>query len=160
VTAPASNPLTIQLLGAMRVLRGGEPIPLPASRKTRALLAYLALTGREHSRDRLCSLLWPDVDDPRGALRWSLSRLRPVACADGRDRLVATRETVRFDAHGADVDALSVVRLPAHPRRRARLDGAPRRSGGELPGTGARRAGPARRAGFPWLVHPGAGAIP
>ena len=111
MTAPASNPLTIQLLGAMRVLRGGEPIPLPASRKTRALLAYLALTGREHSRDRLCSLLWPDVDDPRGALRWSLSRLRPVACADGRDRLVATRETVRFDAHGADVDALSVVRL-------------------------------------------------
>lgn len=59
--APASNPLTIQLLGAMRVLRGGESIPLPASRKTRALLAHLVLTGREHARDRLCSLLWPDV---------------------------------------------------------------------------------------------------
>src|SRR6266540_1900412 len=97
----------------MRVLRGGEPIPLPASRKTRALLAYLVLTGREHARDRLCSLLWPDVDDPRGALRWSLSRLRPVACSDGRGRLVATRETVRFDAGGADVDALSVMRLLA-----------------------------------------------
>jgi pimeloyl-ACP methyl ester carboxylesterase/DNA-binding SARP family transcriptional activator len=98
----------------MRVLRGGEPIPLPASRKTRALLAYLVLTGREHARDRLCSLLWPDVDDPRGALRWSLSRLRPVACVDGRARLVATRDTVRFDASGADVDALSVTRLLAH----------------------------------------------
>jgi pimeloyl-ACP methyl ester carboxylesterase/DNA-binding SARP family transcriptional activator len=93
------------------VLRGDDPLPLPASRKARALLAYLVLTGREHTRDRLCALLWPDVEDPRGALRWALSRLRPLVCCDGRERLVATREAIRFDGGGVDVDALVLPRL-------------------------------------------------
>ena len=47
--AAATTPLRFQLLGALRVLRGGEALPLPASKKTRALLAYLVLTGREHT---------------------------------------------------------------------------------------------------------------
>jgi pimeloyl-ACP methyl ester carboxylesterase/DNA-binding SARP family transcriptional activator len=95
------------------VFHAGEPLSLPASKKTRALLAYLVLTGREHTRDRLCTLLFPDVDDPRAALRWSLSRLRPIAAADGRERLVADRDVVRFHADAAEVDALAVRRLLA-----------------------------------------------
>ena len=111
MAAPGS--LRIRLLGPLRVLRGDDPIPLPASRKARALLAHLALTGREHARDRLCALLWPDVDDPRGALRWALSRLRPLVGCDGRERLVATREAVRFDGDGVEIDALGLRRLMA-----------------------------------------------
>src|ERR687892_621354 len=68
--------LTIRLLGDMAVLRGGEPLALPPSKKTRALLAYLVATGRPQRRERLCTPLWEGPDDPRGALRWSLSRLR------------------------------------------------------------------------------------
>lgn len=113
MAAVAATPLRFQLLGALHVLRGAEALALPPSKKTRALLAYLVLTGREHTRDRLCALLFPDVDDPRAALRWSLSRLRPVADADGRARLVADREVVRFDAGDAEVDALVVRRLLA-----------------------------------------------
>jgi pimeloyl-ACP methyl ester carboxylesterase/DNA-binding SARP family transcriptional activator len=113
MAAVAATPLRFQLFGALRVLRGGEALPLPASKKTRALLAYLVLTGREHTRDRLCALLFPNVDDPRAALRWSLSRLRPIADVDGRARLVADREAVRFDAGGAEVDAFVVRRLLA-----------------------------------------------
>jgi DNA-binding SARP family transcriptional activator/alpha-beta hydrolase superfamily lysophospholipase len=109
--ADVSTRLQIRLLGPLRVVRGGEPLPLPASRKTRALLAFLVLTGREHPRDRLGALLWPDVDDPRGALRWSISRLRPLACGDGRERLVATRDSVRFEGADVQVDALRVRRL-------------------------------------------------
>ena len=60
--------LAIKLLGELEVLRDGKTLALPPSRKTRALLAYLAATGRQHRRDRLCSLLWEVPDDPRGAL--------------------------------------------------------------------------------------------
>lgn len=101
----------VRLLGGLRIAFAGQELPLPASKKTRALLAYLVLTGREHQRDRLCALLFPDVDDPRGALRWSLSRLRPVAGAGGRMRLVTTGDAVRFDAGDAEVDAVMLRRL-------------------------------------------------
>ena len=70
--------LELRLLGEMTLTRDGEPLALPQSKKTRALLAYLAVTGRPHRRERLCSLLWDVPDDPRGALRWSLSKLRSV----------------------------------------------------------------------------------
>ena len=61
--------LSLHFLGEARVLRDGATLELPPSRKTRALLAYLAVTGRPHRRERLCSLLWDLPDDPRGALR-------------------------------------------------------------------------------------------
>ncbi len=63
--------LEIRLLGELAIAREGVPLALPKSRKTLALLAYLAATGRRHRRDRLCSRLWELPDDPRDALRWS-----------------------------------------------------------------------------------------
>lgn len=105
--------LQIQLLGRLSVTRGDKPLALPQSRKTLALLAYLAITQREHTRDRLCRLLWPDVDDPRGALRWSLSKLRLLVSDTARERLVASRDTVAFDGRDVDVDVLRVRRLVA-----------------------------------------------
>jgi len=95
----------------MTVLRGGDPVPLPASRKTRALLAYLVVTGRPHRRERLCNLLWDVVDDPRAALRWCLSKIRPVVDDPERSRIEANREAVAFRAEGAAVDLLEVQRL-------------------------------------------------
>jgi len=70
--------LHISVLGNLAVLRQHTRVKLPASKKTRALLAYLAVTARAHSRDRLCAMFWALPDDPRAALRWSLSRLRPL----------------------------------------------------------------------------------
>lgn len=96
--------LTIQLLGDFQVLRDGTPVELPASKKTRALLAYLVVTGRPQRRDRLCDLFWDQPDDPRGALRWSLSKLRGVVNADGVDRLSADRERVFFDISKIETD--------------------------------------------------------
>ncbi len=66
----------IQLMGVLTVFRDGAEVELPRSKKTRALLAYLAASHRPQRRARLLELLWPDVVDPRGALRWSLSKLR------------------------------------------------------------------------------------
>ena len=78
------KPLIIQTLGDLEVRRAGRSLLLPPSKKTRALLAYLAVTGRAHRRERLCSLLWDVTDDPRGALRWSLSKLRALVDEPGR----------------------------------------------------------------------------
>jgi predicted ATPase/DNA-binding SARP family transcriptional activator/pimeloyl-ACP methyl ester carboxylesterase len=94
----------------MEVSRDGVRLPLPQSKKTRALLAYLAVTGRPHRRDRLCSLLWEMPDDPRGSLRWSLSKLRPLVDEPARRRILAEGEMVSFDAEGAAIDVLTLAR--------------------------------------------------
>jgi len=93
--------LQIRVLGDIAVVRGGRALPLPASKKTRALLGYLVATGTPHLRERLCELLWDGPDDPRAALRWSLSKLRPLV--DG-SHLVADRERVGFVGDGVYVD--------------------------------------------------------
>ena len=103
--------LGVSVLGNFAVSRNGVETQLPPSRKTRALLAYLAVTARPHSRDRLSALLWPVPDDPRGALRWSLTRLRPLVDEPGFRRIVADRESVRFVDDGATVDILSLRNL-------------------------------------------------
>lgn len=96
--------VAVSLLGPLEVEQRGQRRNLPRSKKTRALLAYLAATGRPHRRERLCSLLWDVTDDPRGALRWSLSRLRKIF--DGpREIITADREEVAFVAREAVIDA-------------------------------------------------------
>ncbi|MBX2799507.1 MAG: AAA family ATPase [Myxococcales bacterium] len=100
--------LELRLLGEMRVVRDGSVVALPRSKKTRAILAYLVLTGREHRRDRLCELLWDVADDPRAALRWVLSRLRKVVDDTDHQRVVASRSSVRFDASALRVDVMEV----------------------------------------------------
>ena len=57
--------LAVRLLGGLEVRADGRRLELPASRKTRALLGYLILTGSPQRRDRLCELLWDVPDDPR-----------------------------------------------------------------------------------------------
>jgi DNA-binding SARP family transcriptional activator/tetratricopeptide (TPR) repeat protein len=96
--------LEIRLLGQLEVSRNGNPLPLPPSKKTRALLAYLVATHRAHSRAHLCELLWEGPDDPRAALRWSLTKLRQLLDDDDTIRLVADHEQASFDARGASVD--------------------------------------------------------
>ncbi|MDI5985428.1 BTAD domain-containing putative transcriptional regulator [Halomonas sp. M4R5S39] len=98
------NALTLNLLGDLEVLREGQPLPLPPSKKTRALLAYLALHPRTFSREHLCDLLWELPDDPRGSLRWSLSKLRRLADDPERPRIIADRLCVGLDTSDIDLD--------------------------------------------------------
>jgi DNA-binding SARP family transcriptional activator/pimeloyl-ACP methyl ester carboxylesterase len=108
MTAP--EPLRLSLLGEFELARGGKPLALPASKKTRALLAYLAVTGKPHRRDRLCTLFWDMPDDPRGALRWSLSKLRALVDEPARPRIAGGRDAVAFDADGVEIDVATVRR--------------------------------------------------
>src|SRR5215813_2387584 len=102
------NGLTIRLLGDLAVLRDGCPLELPASKKTRALLGYLATTGGPHTREKLCELFWEGPDDPRAQLRWSLTKIRPLVDDARATRLVANRERVTFEARGAEVDLVEI----------------------------------------------------
>jgi DNA-binding SARP family transcriptional activator/Tfp pilus assembly protein PilF len=100
----------VLLLGPLQVIRNGSPLLQPPSRKVRALLAYLAIAARPVSREKLCELLWDVADDPRGELRWCLSKLRPLVDGPAATRLIADRKQVQIEADALDVDALRVAR--------------------------------------------------
>ena len=103
--------LSLQLFGGLTIRRNNQAVALPRSKKTRALLAYLVVSGRAHRRERLCSLFWERPDDPRGALRWSLSKLRPLVDEPGCRRILADRDSVAFDSAGAEIDLVDARHL-------------------------------------------------
>ena len=109
---PHGEGLVLRLLGEIEVEKDGTPLALPPSKKTRALLAYLAVVRRPQRRDRLCAMFWEIPDDPRGALRWSLSKLRALLDRPG-EHVVADRETVAFVTGGISVDLFEVRRALA-----------------------------------------------
>ena len=88
--------LQLHLFGPPRLVRNGVAIALN-HRKAWALLAYLAITARPHSRDSLATLLWPDYGQApaRGHLRRELARLRELL---GEEIFVADREQIALTA--------------------------------------------------------------
>ncbi|WP_455282439.1 transcriptional regulator [Cupriavidus necator] len=102
-------PVQIQMLGPLRVRQHGVAVSLPASRKVRALLAYLALAPRPVSRSHLCELLWEVPNDPRGELRWCLSRIRRLVDSGERQRLKTSGDTIWLDLADGFVDALEIA---------------------------------------------------
>jgi DNA-binding SARP family transcriptional activator len=101
----------VRLLGPMTISRGDVALALPASRKVRALIAYLALASRPVARSHLCELLWDIPNDPRAELRWCLSKIRRVvADPAGRPRLETHGDAVRLDLGDCFVDTAQIVR--------------------------------------------------
>jgi pimeloyl-ACP methyl ester carboxylesterase/DNA-binding SARP family transcriptional activator len=100
--------LRVCVLGKLALLRDCTEMQLPPSRKTRALLAYLAVTARAHSRNRLCAMFWSVPDDPRAALRWSLTRLRALVDKPDSRMIMADRDNVALNLDGVAVDILSL----------------------------------------------------
>lgn len=97
--------LELRLLGPVDVLIDGRPLVVD-TRKAIGLLAYLAVAGREQSRDHLVDLLWPgsDPERGRGSLRRTLSALRTAL---GERWVEADRARIRFepdDDVAVDVD--------------------------------------------------------
>jgi DNA-binding SARP family transcriptional activator len=103
--------LDLRFLGEFSVIRDGRAMLLPPSKKTRALLAYLCLNARRFRREQLCDLLWEIPDDPRGSLRWSLSKLRRLLDDEGRPRVVADRTNVEIDTGDMRIDVLELYAL-------------------------------------------------
>jgi DNA-binding SARP family transcriptional activator/TolB-like protein len=102
--------IQVRMLGRMAITRDGVALTLPASRKVRALFAYLALAPRAVTRSQLCELLWDVPNDPRGELRWCLSKIRSVVDEHGRRRVSTSEDTIRLDLSDCFVDAIEVAR--------------------------------------------------
>lgn len=96
--------LTFKILGEFQVCRCNKKLPLPKSKRTRALLAYLAMTSRPHRRDRLCETFWDLTHDPKSALRWSLSKIRSVINKPDVEILEANREQVSLQYQDIEID--------------------------------------------------------
>lgn len=109
--------LDLRVLGAFAVHCNGKPLDLPRSRKTRALLAYLAVIDQPQRRTRLCSLFWDAPDDLRGALRWSLSKIRKIVNVEAQELLTADRNEVTLRTQSIALDLRQVrdlaQRLPS-----------------------------------------------
>ncbi|HEX2493954.1 MAG TPA: BTAD domain-containing putative transcriptional regulator [Steroidobacter sp.] len=105
--------LILQVLGGFRVQdAGGREIRI-ASRKGRALLAYLALRAEEsHSRERLAMLLWEDADEElaRTSLRQALAAVRKALTKPAQAALLADAEFVRIDASLIHSDLMAFQR--------------------------------------------------
>jgi DNA-binding SARP family transcriptional activator len=82
--------LTIRLLGAPEARISGAPLVLH-NHKAKALLYYLAATGRPHTRDHLATLLWSESPggNARHSLRSSLYHIRRALHVEGSDRALA-----------------------------------------------------------------------
>ena len=110
MAAQAEWDLEIRLLGDLEVTRSGSgpgaaltSAVAALSRKTRALFAFLVATRQRQTRRAICELLWEGPDDPLGALRWSLSRLRGALGPD-RARIEAVQDRIGFRADRVRVD--------------------------------------------------------
>jgi DNA-binding SARP family transcriptional activator/TolB-like protein len=108
---PGESPaVVVRMFGALAMLRGEATLTLPASRKVRALFAYLALAPHAVPRSQLCELLWDVPNDPRGELRWCLSKIRSLIDEPDRRRVDTQADTVRLDLTDCFVDAIEIAR--------------------------------------------------
>jgi TolB-like protein len=102
----------------------------------RALLGFLSLSPSAVSRSRLCGLLWDVPNDPRGELRWCLSKLRGVLDDPDRRRVITSEgNLIALDLLDCVVDALEVDRIAREGIERASSEGLSElcdRFGGEL----------------------------
>ncbi len=103
-----NHEIQICLLGEVRVIHDGAELALPPSRKARAVLGYLAASGRPHRRERLCEIFWDVPDDPRGSLRWALSKLRSAIEKDETRYIAADRERIALDGSSVSIDFVKI----------------------------------------------------
>src|SRR5262245_50586727 len=98
--------LRLALLGGFDARVGDGPSLTLGPRKSRALLAYLAVAGpRPHPRETLATLLWGDVADEqsRQSLRKALWDLRQALLGVTPAPLVTTNDSVTLAPESVDV---------------------------------------------------------
>ncbi len=77
LVAEITSGLRLALLGPPEITIDGRPLEVD-TRKAVALIAYLAVSGEQPTREQLATLLWPELepDRARATLRRTLSALR------------------------------------------------------------------------------------
>jgi DNA-binding SARP family transcriptional activator/tetratricopeptide (TPR) repeat protein len=116
--------LEIRVIGELQVRIRDQQAELPASRRARSLLGWLAVHPGRHPRSRLAGLLWPDVLDAsaRASLRSAIWALRSAVGPDLAAYLAADRDTVTLAGDDLRVDLREVRRLIAQGQQEAALE--------------------------------------
>ena len=106
----AARKLRLQLIGSMQAWQLTGETALPRNRKTRALLALIALSPRPVARSKLMELLWPGrgEDQARSSLRQALHELGVAIGTDAPKVLAATRDAVGLVPRAAWTDAIEL----------------------------------------------------
>lgn len=117
----AGGRLRLRCLGSLRLEDSAGKDITPRTRRARAVLAYLALSGRPASRERLADLLWSDRagEQARASVRQALFELRHLGEGAGlidspgrdetaidADRLTTDLSLIRIAAQAGDWDRL------------------------------------------------------
>lgn len=112
--------LRLDLLGPPQVCLGDRSLTFP-TRKTLALLIYLALEGGQQPRDLLAALLWPESNQERSyaSLRNTLGHLRS-ALSEARELARSSYLSVSHSALALNPDADILVDLKMVERAYAR----------------------------------------
>lgn len=90
-----SSVLRLSVLGNLEIYHEDKPLKGFVSAKVQALLCYLVLTARAHTRDALVGLFWGDMPDAdaKTNLRQAIANLRRLL----EPHLLIDRETVAFN---------------------------------------------------------------
>src|SRR6185369_4420192 len=118
-----SSILSISLLGKFSLHVGDHEIEL-LSRKTKALLGYLALTEtQEESRERLIGLFWSEVPEERAraSLRQALHEIRNALQPTGFDGFHTDKLVIGLDRARIRVDLIDVLKDAAGGSPHSRL---------------------------------------
>lgn len=105
--------LSLSLLGTFDAKLDGKPLDGFRSNKARALLAYLAVEARSHSRAHLAGLLWPEWPEvsARTYVRQAVGNLRQIL-GDRNAKLpflLVTRQSIQFNGNSnCRVDVVEV----------------------------------------------------
>ena len=124
---PGSTILRLRLIGHMEAWSLTSESVLPSGRKTRALLAVIALAApRPALRGRLAELLWSrrPEEQARASLRQEIHRLLEVLAPAGEDILIVTRDHLQLRPGAVWVDVEEVMRATVQePASLSLLDG-------------------------------------
>src|SRR5689334_17262476 len=119
--------LRLRLIGQMEAWTVSSDNVLPPGRKTRALLAVIALSApRPALRGRLAELLWSrrPEEQARASLRQEIHRLLEALSPAGAEILAITRDHLALRPGVVWVDVDEVLRATvAHPASLSLLDG-------------------------------------
>ena len=105
--------LQIFLFGAPQILLDNEPIVLRISRRAQALLYFLALEKKTHSRSHIASLFWPDLSDQHA--RKNLRNIVPELRALLGDYFIIESDSISLKVDGSywlDVDEVRQIFEP------------------------------------------------
>lgn len=127
--ADAADPVVVRLrlIGQMEASTPNGESLLPPGRKTRALLAIIALSApRPVLRSRLAELLWSrrPEEQARASLRQEIHRLQEVLASASKEVLAINRDSLALRPGAVWVDVEEVLHATTtHPASLALLDG-------------------------------------